>query len=54
MDHTDIRLGLFEAFTIIEGRTDSTVQPSVAYKPGMAAAPPSAAGGHRQDGLGPS
>ena len=30
MDHIEIGLGLFEAFTIIEGKTDSAVQPSVA------------------------
>ena len=30
MDHIEIGLGLFEAFTIIEGKTDSAVQQSVA------------------------
>ena len=30
MDHIEIGLGLFEAFTIIGGKTDSAVQPSVA------------------------
>ena len=30
MDHIEIGLGLFEAFTIIEGKTESAVQPSVA------------------------
>jgi len=30
MDHIEIGLGLFEAFTIIGGKTDSVVQPSVA------------------------
>ncbi|QNK82850.1 hypothetical protein [Nakamurella sp. PAMC28650] len=30
MDHIEIGLGLFEAFTIINGRTDSAVQPSIA------------------------
>ena len=30
MEHIEIGLGLFEAFTIIEGKTDSAVQPSVA------------------------
>ena len=30
MDRIEVGLGLFEAFTIIEGNTDSAVQPSVA------------------------
>ena len=30
MDHIEIGLGLFEAFTIIGGKTDSAVQPAVA------------------------
>ena len=31
MEHIEIGLGLFEAFTIIEGKTDSAVQQSVAH-----------------------
>ena len=30
MDHIEIGLGLFEAFTIIAGKTDSAVQPCIA------------------------
>jgi len=30
MEHIEIGLGLFEAFTIIGGNTDSAVQPSIA------------------------